>query len=105
MGVGAVNGVKSNSKELSIKSNVKESPINGKIKESTSTKEPTLNGILNGTLNGGAGVKDGSVKKGPHDIIIVNDDLERAYKLLERVALGEDLKEGEADDLPPLDDC
>ena len=94
--MGAVNGVKNNVKELS---------INGKVKESTSTKESTLSGVLNGTLNGGVGVKDGSVKKGPHDIIIVNDDLERAYKLLERVALGEDLKEGEADDLPPLDDC
>ena len=93
--MGVVNGVKSN---------VKESPVNGKVKESTSTKEPTLNGTLNGALNGGVKDGSGSGKKGPHDIIIVNDDLERAYKLLERVALGEDLKEGEADDLPPLDD-
>ena len=94
--MGVVNGVKSSVKELS---------INGKVKESTSTKEPTLNGTPNGTLNGGVKDGSGSEKKGPHDIIIVNDDLERAYKLLERVALGEDLKEGEADDLPPLDDC
>ena len=105
--MGAVNGVKSNVKELSVNGKVKELPINGK--EPTTTKEPTLNGTMNGTVNGtlNGGVKDGSGsgKKGPHDIIIVNDDLERAYKLLERVALGEDLKEGEADDLPPLDDC
>lgn len=37
-----------------------------------------------------------------HNIVIVNDDLERAYQLFKKVALG---GEGvESDDLPPLDD-
>lgn len=38
-------------------------------------------------------------KTGAHDIIIVNDDLERAYEKFEKVALGEDV---ESDVLPPL---
>lgn len=35
--------------------------------------------------------------EGGHDIVIVNDDVERAYRLLEKVALGETV---EADKLP-----
>jgi guanylate kinase len=38
---------------------------------------------------------------GAHDIVIVNDDLERAYDKFRRVALGEPV---ESDALPPLDD-
>ncbi|CCM02551.1 uncharacterized protein FIBRA_04654 [Fibroporia radiculosa] len=40
-------------------------------------------------------------KEGPHDYVIVNDDLDRAYELLKRVALGEDIS---SDSLPPLND-
>ncbi|GLB41973.1 putative guanylate kinase [Lyophyllum shimeji] len=36
-----------------------------------------------------------------HDIIIVNDDLDRAYELFKKVALGEQIA---GDTLPPLDD-
>lgn len=36
-----------------------------------------------------------------HDLVIVNDDLERAYELFKKVALGEDVQ---GDRLPPLDD-
>jgi len=36
-----------------------------------------------------------------HDLIIVNDDLERAYELFKKVALGEKVV---GDTLPPLDD-
>ena len=38
---------------------------------------------------------------GVHDIVIVNDDLNRAYELFKKVALGEAVV---ADTLPPLDD-
>lgn len=38
---------------------------------------------------------------GAHDIVIVNDDLDRAYELFRKVALGEDIV---GDALPPLDD-
>ncbi|KAI0065640.1 guanylate kinase [Artomyces pyxidatus] len=38
---------------------------------------------------------------GAHDVVIVNDDLDRAYQLFKRVALGEKI---EGDTLPPLDD-
>ncbi|KAF8513450.1 guanylate kinase [Hysterangium stoloniferum] len=38
---------------------------------------------------------------GVHDIVIVNGDLERGYKALEKVALGDSRK---VDELPPLDD-
>jgi guanylate kinase len=40
-------------------------------------------------------------KEGAHDLIIVNDDLDRAYDLFKKVALGEQI---ESDKLPPLDD-
>ncbi|KAI0704372.1 guanylate kinase [Cytidiella melzeri] len=40
-------------------------------------------------------------KEGAHDVIIVNDDIERAYGLFKRVALGEEVI---SDTLPPLDD-
>lgn len=40
-------------------------------------------------------------KEGVHDYVIVNDDLERAYNLFKRVALGEEIP---SDSLPPLDD-
>ncbi|CAL1714894.1 unnamed protein product [Somion occarium] len=40
-------------------------------------------------------------KEGAHDYVIVNDELERAYDLFKRVALGEKIK---GDQLPPLDD-
>ncbi|KZT09886.1 guanylate kinase [Laetiporus sulphureus 93-53] len=40
-------------------------------------------------------------KEGAHDVVIVNDDLDRAYGLLKRVALGEEIT---SDPLPPLDD-
>lgn len=40
-------------------------------------------------------------KEGAHDLVIVNDDLERAYDLFKKVALGEQI---ESDSLPPLDD-
>lgn len=36
-----------------------------------------------------------------HDLVIVNDDLDRAYKLFKEVALGE---RTEGDELPLLDD-
>jgi guanylate kinase len=36
-----------------------------------------------------------------HDALIINDDLDRAYALLERIALGEKIA---GDVLPPLDD-
>jgi guanylate kinase len=36
-----------------------------------------------------------------HDLVIINDDLDRAYALFEKVALGEKV---ESDVLPPLDD-
>ncbi|KAF9784922.1 guanylate kinase [Thelephora terrestris] len=39
---------------------------------------------------------------GVHDLVIVNDDVDRAYSLLERIALGEE--NVVADALPPLDD-
>jgi len=39
---------------------------------------------------------------GVHDLVIVNDDVERAYSLLEKIALGEG--NVAADALPPLDD-
>ncbi|KII85766.1 hypothetical protein PLICRDRAFT_114960 [Plicaturopsis crispa FD-325 SS-3] len=38
---------------------------------------------------------------GVHDVVIVNDDLDRAYELFKRVALGEKMA---GDELPPLDD-
>jgi guanylate kinase len=38
---------------------------------------------------------------GVHDMVIVNDDLDRAYGLFKQVALGESV---EGDKLPPLDD-
>lgn len=38
---------------------------------------------------------------GVHDVVIVNDDLDRAYELFKKVALGESI---EGDRLPPLDD-
>lgn len=40
-------------------------------------------------------------KEGVHDYVIVNDDLDRAYNLFKRVALGEEIP---SDSLPPLDD-
>ncbi|KAL6304523.1 guanylate kinase [Sparassis latifolia] len=40
-------------------------------------------------------------KEGAHNVVIVNDDLERACDLLKRVALGEEIA---SDTLPPLDD-
>ncbi|KAI9064144.1 guanylate kinase [Trametes sanguinea] len=40
-------------------------------------------------------------KEGAHDLVIVNDDLDRAYEKFKRVALGEPI---ESDSLPPLDD-
>lgn len=40
---------------------------------------------------------------GAHDLVIVNDDLERAGKMLEQVALGSDGWEKVGDELPALD--
>lgn len=40
-------------------------------------------------------------KEGAHDLVIVNDDLERAYQLFKKVAQGEDIV---SDTLPALDD-
>ncbi|RPD64342.1 guanylate kinase [Lentinus tigrinus ALCF2SS1-7] len=40
-------------------------------------------------------------KEGAHDLVIVNDDLDRAYEKFARVALGEPII---SDPLPPLDD-
>lgn len=40
-------------------------------------------------------------KEGAHDLVIVNDNLERAYDLFKKVALGEEIQ---SDKLPPLDD-
>ncbi|KAI0091768.1 guanylate kinase [Irpex rosettiformis] len=40
-------------------------------------------------------------KEGAHDLVIVNDDIDRAYGLFRKVALGEEI---ESDKLPPLDD-
>lgn len=40
-------------------------------------------------------------KEGAHDLVIVNDDLDRAYEKFARVALGEPIA---SDPLPPLDD-
>jgi len=39
---------------------------------------------------------------GVHDLVIVNDDVDRAYSLLEKIALGKE--NVTADALPPLDD-
>lgn len=39
---------------------------------------------------------------GVHDLVIVNDDVDRAYNLLEKIALGDE--NVTADALPPLDD-
>ena len=39
---------------------------------------------------------------GVHDLVIVNDDVDRAYNLLEKIALAEE--NVTADALPPLDD-
>jgi guanylate kinase len=39
---------------------------------------------------------------GVHDIVIVNDDLDRAYSLFEKAALDEEVV---SDKLPPLDDA
>lgn len=36
-----------------------------------------------------------------HDSVIVNDDLDRAYELFQKIALGEQIA---GDRLPPLDD-
>lgn len=36
-----------------------------------------------------------------HDMVIINDDLDRAYNLFKKVALGEKIT---GDTLPPLDD-
>ncbi|EIN06019.1 guanylate kinase [Punctularia strigosozonata HHB-11173 SS5] len=44
---------------------------------------------------------DYAKQPGVHDLVIVNDDLDRAYSLLEKVALGEQV---DGDTLPPLDD-
>lgn len=40
-------------------------------------------------------------KEGAHDLVIVNDDIDRAYELFKKVALGEEIV---SDNLPPLDD-
>ena len=40
-------------------------------------------------------------KEGVHDLVIVNDDLDRAYEKFARVALGEPIT---SDPLPSLDD-
>ncbi|THH32380.1 hypothetical protein EUX98_g1795 [Antrodiella citrinella] len=40
-------------------------------------------------------------KEGAHDLVIVNDDFDRAYDLFKKVALGEHIT---SDVLPPLDD-
>ncbi|KAI0343169.1 guanylate kinase [Trametopsis cervina] len=40
-------------------------------------------------------------KEGAHDLVIVNDDIERAYDLFKAVALGNNIT---SDTLPPLDD-
>lgn len=40
-------------------------------------------------------------KEGAHDLVIVNDDIDRAYGLFKKVALGEQIA---SDHLPPLDD-
>ena len=40
-------------------------------------------------------------KEGAHDLVIVNDNLDRAYDLFKRVALGEKIV---SDSLPLLDD-
>ncbi len=40
-------------------------------------------------------------KEGAHDLVIVNDDLDRAYEKFRKVALGEPVI---GDILPPLDD-
>lgn len=44
---------------------------------------------------------DYAKEPGVHDLIIVNDDVDRAYALFQRAALGEDII---SDALPPLDD-
>jgi guanylate kinase len=50
-----------------------------------------------------AAIKEIQFAKKPqvHDVIIVNDDIDRAYEAFKRVALGEDI---EGDILPDLDD-
>jgi len=45
---------------------------------------------------------DYAKQPGVHDLVIVNDDVDRAYNLLEKISLGEG--NVTADDLPPLDD-
>jgi guanylate kinase len=48
-------------------------------------------------------LKEIALAKEPHvhDVVVVNDDLDRAYDLLERVARGEQIA---GDAIPPLDD-
>ena len=45
---------------------------------------------------------DYAKEPGVHDLVIVNDDVDRAYDLLEKIALGEEIVA--ADALPALDD-
>jgi len=40
-------------------------------------------------------------KEGAHDVVIVNDNIDRVYELFKKVALGEQIV---SDPLPPLDD-
>lgn len=40
--------------------------------------------------------------EGGHDVIVVNDEVERAYKVLEKVALGEKVKGDKLPDFPEL---
>lgn len=44
---------------------------------------------------------DYAKEPGVHNLVIVNDDLNRAYQLFKQVAFGEDVS---GDKLPPLDD-
>jgi guanylate kinase len=48
-------------------------------------------------------LKEISFAKEPnvHDLVIINDDLDRAYELFKKVAQGEEIV---GDTLPPLDD-
>lgn len=39
-------------------------------------------------------------EEGKAEVVVVNDDLERAYGVFKRVALGERLGEGEGDEVP-----
>lgn len=51
------------------------------------------------------GAAKGEIKyavEGGHDVVVVNDDVERAYEVLEKIALGESMEGDQLPDFGPL---